>query len=229
MPFSFRLVQPCSLALLLVSVTLAQTVSSAQVPTPGNDGVYEVAASDLKRLDSSPEVEFPRELSAYDAADTVVLAVTVSPDGRVKKAKVLSGKIDALKDAAEKTVKKWTFQPYLVNGAPVQARTEITINFDNTFNRYRDPNGDVPVHLDEKASHALVVKSVPPNYPPDARTGRIQGAVELRAIAGRTAASTPCTSSEDILCWPQPPTMQCATGNSNRTSRMAKLFQWTQR
>ncbi len=182
MRFSLRLLELGYFALLSLSVTFAQSVSRA--PTPGTDGVYEVAAAEIKRLPSSPSVEFPRELSAYEIADSVTIALTITPEGKVKKAKAVSGKIDSLKEAAEKTVKKWAFQPYLVNGTPVPIRTEIVVDFDNTFDRYRDPKGNVPMHLDEKTSRALIVKSVQPNYPPDARVARIQGRVALRVIIG---------------------------------------------
>jgi TonB family protein len=179
---------PFSLLLLFLSVIpqaiSAQNVSTTQPPKPASDGVYEVAISDLQRLDSSPKLAFPRELSAYELTDKVVIALTISPEGKVKKVNALSGKIDALKQAAAKTAKNWVFQPYLVSGTPVPVRTEITFNFNNTLDGYRDPNGDIPVHLDEKASHPLIVKSVPPQYPPDARASHIQGSVKLRAIIG---------------------------------------------
>ncbi len=163
---------------------MAQTAILAHLPKPDADGVYEVPASNLKKLDSSAAVEFPRELSAYEVTDTVTIEVTISPEGKVKKAKTVSGKIDALKEAAEKTVKKWAFEPYLINGTPVPVRAEITFNFNNTLDHYRDPNGDLPVHLDEKTAQALVAKRVEPKYPPEARLSHIQGAVELRVIVG---------------------------------------------
>ena len=182
MLLSLRLVQFCSLVFLLLPSVIAQTVAHA--PIAGSDGVYEVATSDLKKLDSSPEVVFPRELSAYELTDTVELAVTVSPEGKVTKAKVVSGKNPALQETAEKAVKKWAFEPYLVNGTPVPVRTTITFNFNNTLDHYREPNGDVPVHLDEKTAQALVAKRVEPEYPPMARVGHITGVVELRVIVG---------------------------------------------
>jgi TonB family protein len=163
---------------------VAQTASLAQPPKPGTDGVYDVPASNLRKLDSSAAVEFPRELSAYEVTDTVAIDVTVSPEGRVKKAKAVSDKIDALKEAAEETAKKWAFEPYLINGTPVPVGTEITFNVNNTLDHYRDPNGDVPVHLDEKALQALVAKRVDPQCPPEVLLGQIQGAVELRVIVG---------------------------------------------
>jgi len=181
---SFLLV--CFLVLLATPrMTLGQEASPAQPPNPGTDRMYEVAASDLIKLDSSPKVEFPRQLAAYEVADKVVIALTISPQGKVEKAKAVSGKIDTLKEVTEQTARKWEFRPYLVNGTPVPVRTEITFNFDNTFDHYHDPDGDVPVHLDEKESHVLIVKSVPPHYPPDARSSRIQGSVPLRVIVGK--------------------------------------------
>jgi len=163
---------------------MAQTASLSQPPKPGPDGMYEVPASNLKTLDSSPAVQIPREVSAHEVTDTVTIEVTISPEGKVKKVKAVSGKIDELKEAVENTVKKWAFEPYLINGTPVPVRTEITFTFNNTLDSYRDPNGDVPVHLDQKTAQGLVVKRVEPQYPPDARLAHIQGAVELRVIVG---------------------------------------------
>jgi len=34
-----------------------------------------------------------------------------------------------LADTAMEAVKQWHYQPYLVNGEPVEVQTEITINF----------------------------------------------------------------------------------------------------
>lgn len=163
---------------------MAQTAVLADPPKPGADGVYEVPSSNLKKLPSSPAVEFPRELFAYEINDTVTVEATISPEGKVKTAKALKWQPEPIKQVAEKTVKKWAFEPYVVNGAAVPVRTEIPINFKNTLDNYRDPNGDVPVHLDQKTAQTLVAKRTEPQYPPEARVARIQGEVELRVIVG---------------------------------------------
>jgi TonB family protein len=106
----------------------------APVPAPDPDGFYDVASSSLKRLESSPKLMFPPELSAHEVADRVVAAVTIAPDGTVKTAKVVSGRYRELKETVEKTVQKWAFQPYVVNGAPVPVRTgllSISITLSN--------------------------------------------------------------------------------------------------
>src|SRR5215471_10723466 len=120
---SHRLWQMCSaLLFVLPSVTFAQS-GLTNPAKPSADGSYEVPVSDLKKLDSSPGIDLPHELSAYEIADTVAIAVTISPDGRVRKAKAISGKVNSLKAAAEKAIKNWSFQPYLVNGTPVPIHT----------------------------------------------------------------------------------------------------------
>ena len=184
MQLSFILLQLCCLIFLAPTAAMAQAAALVQPPNLGPDGVYEVSESNLKKLGSSPAVEFPPELAAYEITDSVAVELTVSPEGKVTKAKAISGKIDLLKETTEKTLKKWRFAPYLINGTPVPVRTEITFNFKHTLDQYRGPNGDAPVHLDQKTAQALVTKRVFPQYPPMARLGGITGAVELRVIVG---------------------------------------------
>jgi len=172
-----------SYALLLALLRLA-SAQTAPASAPDPDGFYDVASTSLKRLESSPKLMFPPELSAHEVADRVVVAVTIAPDGTVKTAKVVSGRYRELRETVEKTVQKWAFQPYLVSGAPVPVRTELTFNFDNTLEHYRSPSGQTPVRLDEKSSSALAVKKIAPIYPSKARQDRIQGTVELRLIIG---------------------------------------------
>lgn len=175
-----RLLQLCSSAVVLVASTWAQNVN----PATARDGVYEVAISQLKRLDSSPKIELPRELSTYELVDDVAVALTITAEGRVKQAKAISGRSDALKELAANMAKRWAFQPYLVNGVPVPVRTQIILKFNNTLDHYRDPSGDIPVQVEERVSQTLVTKRVQVEYPPEARMARIQGKVELRAIVG---------------------------------------------
>jgi TonB family protein len=168
------------LILVLLSPASAQTSASA----PGPDGFYDVPSASLKRLESSPKLKFPPELSVHEVADHVVVMVTIAPDGTVKTSKIVSGKYKELKETVEKTVQQWTFEPYLIRGAPVPVRTELTFNFDNTLEHYRSPSGETPTRLDEKTSSSLAVKKVAPIYPPEARQDRIQGTIELRLIIG---------------------------------------------
>jgi TonB family protein len=58
----------------------------------------------------------------------VALLATVSREGSITGVKVVSG--DAmLAKAAVEAVRQWKYRPYLLNGAPVEIETQITINF----------------------------------------------------------------------------------------------------
>lgn len=173
------------LLVLLATQAFAQSSAVSPEPKPGKDGTYEVELSELKRLDSSPRIEVPRELSPYEFTDEVSVVFTISHDGKVTQAKSTSGRTATLKDYVEKTVKRWTFQPYTINGAPVAVRSTAVFKFQNTLNGYRDADGDRPVFLYEATTRPMITKKVIPNYPADARIARISGIVELRVIVNK--------------------------------------------
>ncbi len=59
---------------------------------------------------------------------TVVLQAVIGKDGTVQNLHVLSGH-PMLTQAAMDAVKKWRYKPYYVNGEPVDADTQINVNF----------------------------------------------------------------------------------------------------
>jgi Gram-negative bacterial TonB protein C-terminal/PilZ domain len=58
----------------------------------------------------------------------VVLNAVIGADGTVMKLRPLSGP-DSLASAATDAVRWWRYQPYLVNGQPVEVETTVTVNF----------------------------------------------------------------------------------------------------
>jgi TonB family protein len=60
---------------------------------------------------------------------TVVLKATVSPAGRVTRVTVVSGS-PVLAAAAEAAVRRWVYEPFRLNGQPVETDTQITVKFD---------------------------------------------------------------------------------------------------
>jgi Gram-negative bacterial TonB protein C-terminal len=63
--------------------------------------------------------------------DVVILNAVIGTDGAVRKARPLSGP-DTLASAATDAVKWWRYQPYLINGQPVEVETTVTVNFQGT-------------------------------------------------------------------------------------------------
>jgi TonB family protein len=59
---------------------------------------------------------------------TVTLRVTVDEQGKVSNIQVISGH-KLFNDAVISAVKKWTYRPVLLNGAPVPVSSTVTISF----------------------------------------------------------------------------------------------------
>jgi periplasmic protein TonB len=59
---------------------------------------------------------------------TVILAATISTEGRIENLRVLSGH-PMLRQAAMDAVKTWRYRPYQLNSQPVEVETTININF----------------------------------------------------------------------------------------------------
>ena len=72
--------------------------------------------------------EYPPEAGRERIEGTVVLLAVISSDGIVQDVKVVSG-LPILAQAAIAAVKQWRYKPYLLNGAPVEIDSRITINF----------------------------------------------------------------------------------------------------
>lgn len=78
----------------------------------------------LKRV---PPV-YSKEMMRDHTTGDVVLGLIVGPDGAVKKARLISGQT-TLTEAATNAAMQWKYRPYLLDGKPVSAETEITIHF----------------------------------------------------------------------------------------------------
>jgi TonB family protein len=71
---------------------------------------------------------YPIEALPSRLEGNVVLAATITEDGKVKDLKVVSGH-PLLARAATDAVSQWRYRPYMLNGKPTAMQTQITITF----------------------------------------------------------------------------------------------------
>jgi protein TonB len=71
---------------------------------------------------------YPPQALAKRIQGLVQLQATISQDGTITNLKVISGP-DVLGQAAMEAVRQWKYQPYYVNGRPVEIQTQITVKF----------------------------------------------------------------------------------------------------
>jgi len=72
--------------------------------------------------------QYPPEAFQSRVHGTVVLQAVIGKDGGVKALKVVSGPPMLIKSATE-AVKQWRYKPFTLDGEPVEADTQINVNF----------------------------------------------------------------------------------------------------
>lgn len=71
---------------------------------------------------------YPQEARANHVQGTVIMQASISKEGRITDLVVLSGPRD-LRDSAVGAVQQWRYRPYMLNGEPVEVRTQIQVNY----------------------------------------------------------------------------------------------------
>jgi TonB family protein len=72
---------------------------------------------------------YPQDLKLNRVGGTVELTAIIGKQGQVLSLSPLSSTNDKLTSAATAAVQKWRYKPYLLNGAPVEFQTKITLAF----------------------------------------------------------------------------------------------------
>lgn len=95
-------------------------VSSCVYPT-----TVRISAEVMRlRLLKHVEPAFPAEMQGVEG--TVVLRLRIDKDGNVYKAEKVSG-TDAFVFPAIQAVKEWKYEPYLLNGTPMEVETTVEL------------------------------------------------------------------------------------------------------
>jgi TonB family protein len=86
-----------------------------------------VKADAMTVINKVPPV-YPEQAKKDRVTGSVVLAATIGKDGTVEQLRVVSGP-SPLQRAALDAVKQWTYKPFLLNGDPIEVKTNIKIVF----------------------------------------------------------------------------------------------------
>ena len=85
------------------------------------------------RLRTKTQPIYPAEAKRIGAQGTVIVEGTIGKDGRLHDLKPVSSPHPTLTEAALVAVRKWEYEPYLLNGLPVEVDTEINVMFNLGF------------------------------------------------------------------------------------------------
>jgi TonB family protein len=102
-----------------------QAMDTQTVPAP------EVSPVSATKLGIEIPPKYPPVVRSTGLRGTVRVRVLIGIDGRVLKVDAVDGD-PSLTEAAVDAVKQWVYQPILLNGAPVEATTEVDVDVGKT-------------------------------------------------------------------------------------------------
>jgi TonB family protein len=95
----------------------------------GEQVVAQVPPAEMEHLlTHKVDPVYPEAAKETKAQGMVVLDAVIGPDGTVRNLKPVSGP-DVLEPAALEAVRWWRFEPYRVNGKPVEVETTVAVEF----------------------------------------------------------------------------------------------------
>jgi periplasmic protein TonB len=86
------------------------------------------SADEQVRLIHQTKPTYPPIAVAAHIEGTVILAATISKTGSIENLRVSSGP-GLLQQAALDAVETWRYQPYVLDGAPVEVETTVSVTF----------------------------------------------------------------------------------------------------
>jgi len=143
---------------------------------------------------------------------TVILRATIDKTGSVANLQLISGH-PMLAPAAIEAVKEWKYQPYTIEGQPVEVQTDVQVNFTladqpmtgvigSVVGGYNLPPATPGVpRAPEAVTRTLRIEKVDPLYPPIGIRDRIQGSVflDVRIAASGDVENVSMISGHPVL------------------------------
>ena len=156
-----RLCTLCGVAVIPVALALAQDPNGR-------------ASLQQAQLISKKDPVYPKLARETGARGVVEMIATIGTDGQVKAVKVVHGP-PMLQKAAADAVMQWRYKPTSLNGVPVEAQTQVFVNFQGAPPAQDEPGPDF--------QQAELTTRVEPLHPGGNLQG-LEGTVVLKAKIG---------------------------------------------
>jgi Gram-negative bacterial TonB protein C-terminal len=124
----FRLTFPEKPIAASSSFAMTSQLSVLVSPEPGPAVAHQPARLQAGQLVSYVWPRYARPGNRYGSTETVKVRATIGPLGQVLDIKLVNGSTSLL-PATMSAIRRWRYTPTLLNGRPVQAQQDITIEF----------------------------------------------------------------------------------------------------
>lgn len=117
----------------------------------------------------------------------VVLAVIIGKDGSVEQIRVKKSLRADYDRSALDAVKDWKWQPYLLNGKPVEVDTTVTVTYSLATDDKEEPKPQAAAEAAPSESMPKLISQVSAEYPETARAdkNKLNGAVVVGVTVGK--------------------------------------------
>ena len=125
----FAIVGACALVALVTcasALALRMDVTEPTTQNPSTNPKSIHVKADALTLVSKSVPVYPADAKKERVQGAVVLAAVIGKDGAVENLRVVSGP-SALQKSALDAVKTWRYQPFLLNGDPIEVKTTIQV------------------------------------------------------------------------------------------------------
>jgi TonB family protein len=123
---TLRIAVPGGARAMAAAMPAASTSADASATPPARS--VTVGSLQQAKLVFQPRAIYPPEAKKAHIEGVVKLSAVIAKDGTVQNLEVISGD-PALVQATLDAVKQWIYQPTLLNGQPVEIKTQIDVNF----------------------------------------------------------------------------------------------------
>jgi len=167
------------IASVIIAVAAYCCGQNSSTPTSSSFGAPAVVAEDGVKpghLVYRVAPKYPKQALRKKIEGTVELQAVIAKDGSLKELMVISGD-PMLASAATEAVQKWRYEPYMLNGEPVEVRTRITVAFTLPNKLVGYPRIPARVDVDTRDSEPLVPLAALPVPEPPPGVYRVGGDV----------------------------------------------------
>jgi TonB family protein len=120
----------CASALALrVNVAGPAAAQTAEKPEAQSDAIKVAGGVMAGQILEKKQPVYPAEAKANPVNGSVILHAIIGKDGTIENLTILKSLRGDYDASALDAVKDWKYQPYLLNGEPVEVETTITVNY----------------------------------------------------------------------------------------------------
>jgi TonB family protein len=162
-------------------VCLGLSAAAQDTPAPSSNPIPSSSNTPATNLLSKVDPIYPKEAKAAHTEGTVILDAGISRNGEINRLKVISGD-QSFRASAVEAVTLWKFKPYLVDGAPANVKTRITVKY--SYGGSAEPQVQtllqedvvaVPPGPNPKVSPPRVTYQVEPKFTKEERKAKVNG------------------------------------------------------